>query len=288
MPWWGWTLIGWTGLAVVLAPLVGLGLRTAERLDRPRRGLVVPSPEPAPSPAGRRRRRRIPVPPIAVALLLTGVTLQAVGFVIRATGNERGAARLWAMDLPLSVPRMFVAGIFAVAAVSAFLGAARATARRPWWIAVGLVAAVVSEVKAGGTVHVRALETLGVADDPVVATLGSAVVVGAVLSLLWWLSRTERRDRRRVLTAFGIYAVAAVGLSGCSSLLARAGADEFWRATATFVEESVEAGGAVAVLTAVLVGVAPRLVLPADWALRRRADAETVDAPAALPSRHRS
>jgi hypothetical protein len=38
----------------------------------------------------------------------------------------------------------------------------------------------------------------------------------------------------------------------------------------------------------VLVGVAPRLVLPADWALRRRADAETVDAPAALPSRHRS
>ncbi len=285
MPWWGWTLIGWTGLAVVLAPLIGLGLRAAERLDRPRRGLVVPAP--APVPAGRSRRRRIPVPPIAVALLLTGVTLQAVGFVIRATGNEHGAARLWAMDLPLSVPRMFVAAVFAVAAVSAVLGAARATGRRPGWIAVGIVAAAVSEVKAGGTVHVRALETLGVADDPVVATLGSAVV-GVVLSLLWWLSRTERRDRRRVLTAFGIYAVAAVGLSGASSLVARAGAAEFWRASATFVEESVEAGGAVAVLTAVIVGVAPRLVLPADWALRRRADAETVDAPAALPSRHRS
>jgi hypothetical protein len=287
MPWWGWTLIGWTGLAVVLAPLVGFALHAAERYDRSRRGVVVAERAPAPAPAGRRRRRRIPVPPLAVALLLTGVTLQAVGFVIRATGNERGAARLWAMDLPLSVPRMFVAGIFAVAAVSAFLGAARATGRRPWWVAVGLVAAVVSEVKAGGTVHVRALEMAGVADDPVLATLGSTAVVGVVLSLLWWLSRTERRDRRRVLTAFGIYAGASVGLSGFSSLVARAGADEFVRAAATFVEESVEAGGAVAVLTAVLVGVAPRLVLPADWALRRRADDETVDAPAALPTRQR-
>jgi hypothetical protein len=137
-------------------------------------------------------------------------------------------------------------------------------------------------------VHVRALERLGVADDPVIATVGSAAVVGVVLTLLWWLSRTERRDRRRVLTAFGVYAVASVGLSGVSSLVGQTGADEFWRATATFVEESGEAGGAVAVLTAVLVGVAPRLVLPADWALRRRADAETVDAPAALPSRHLS
>jgi hypothetical protein len=287
MPWWGWTLIGWTGLAVVLAPLVGLALRAAERFDRSRRGVVVAAPAPAPAPAGRRRRRRIPVPPLAVALLLTGVTLQAVGFVIRATGNERGAARLWAMDLPLSVPRMFVAGIFAVAAVSAFLGAARATGRRPWWVAVGLVAAVVSQVKAGGTVHVRALEMAGVADDPLVAALGSAAVVGVVLSLLWWLSRTERRDRRRVLTAFGIYAAASVGLSGVSSLVGQAGAGAFVRAAATFAEESAEAGGAVAVLTAVLVGVAPRVVLPADWALRRRADAETVDAPAALPSRQR-
>jgi len=288
MPLWGWTLIGWTGLAVVLAPLVGLALQKAERFDRARRGIAPAALTPAPAPARRVRRRRIPVPPIAVGLLLTGVVLQAVGFVIRATGNERGAARLWAMDLPLSVPRMFVAGVFAVAAVCAFLGAARATGRRPWWIAVGLVAAVVSQVKAGGTVHVRALEAVGLADRPVVAVLASAALAGAVLALLWWLSRTERRDRRRVLTAFGIYAAASVGLSGISSLVGQAGAGEFWRAAATFVEESVEAGGAVAVLTAVLVGVAPRVVLPADWALRRRADAETVDAPAALPSRHRS
>jgi hypothetical protein len=39
------------------------------------------------------------------------------------------------------------------------------------------------------------------------------------------------------------------------------------------------------VLTAVLVGVAPRLVLPADWLLRREADAQTIDAPGALPHR---
>jgi hypothetical protein len=37
----------------------------------------------------------------------------------------------------------------------------------------------------------------------------------------------------------------------------------------------------VLVLVAVLVGVAPRVVLPVDWALRRRADAETIDVPEA-------
>ena len=39
----------------------------------------------------------------------------------------------------------------------------------------------------------------------------------------------------------------------------------------------------LAVLMAVLVGVAPRLVLPADWPLRRTEDASTVDAPGQLP-----
>ena len=38
-------------------------------------------------------------------------------------------------------------------------------------------------------------------------------------------------------------------------------------------------------LMAVLVGVAPRLVLPAAWALRRSADAQTLDVPDLLPGR---
>jgi hypothetical protein len=277
MAWWGWALIGWTGLALVLAPLLGLALREADRRERRSLGL-------GSAAAGRPvRSRRIPVPPLALALLLTGVVLEAVGFVVRASGHEHGAARLWSMDLPLSVPRMYVAALFLVAALAALAGAVRGTGRRPWWAAVALVAAVIAEVKAGGSVHSEALAALGLGDRPLVAAAVSAAVVGIVLAALWWLSRDERRDRRRMLIALGLYAVASVGLSGVSSLVAQAGGSLYWRSAATFVEETGEAFGAVAVLVAVLVGVAPRLVLPADWLLRRQADAETIDAPAALP-----
>ena len=56
-------------------------------------------------------------------------------------------------------------------------------------------------------------------------------------------------------------------------------------ATPTFLEESGEALGAVVFLVAVLVGVAPRLVLPADWVLRRTADAHTLELAEVLPLR---
>ena len=278
MPWWGWALLGWTGLAVVLAPLLGLALREADRRERRSLGLST-------APAERAvRRRRIPVPPVAVALLLTGVLLEAIGFVVRTSGHER-TARLWSMDAPLAVPRMFVAALFALAALAAFAGAVRGIGRRPWWVAVGVVALLIAEVKAGGTVHVRTIAAVGLASRPLLATTLSAAVVGIVLVALWWLSRTERRDRRRMLIALGLYALAAVGLSGVTSLIGEGGASPYWMAASTFVEETGEAFGAVAVLTAVLVGVAPRLVLPAAWLLRRQADAETLDAPQALPHR---
>jgi hypothetical protein len=100
------------------------------------------------------------------------------------------------------------------------------------------------------------------------ALLASALLAGAVLGWLGWLSRHERRDRRRVLSGLGLYAVAAVGLSSVSAVVGPP-----WGAGATFVEESGEVLGAVAFLVAVLVGAAPRLVLPADRPLRRAADA---------------
>jgi multisubunit Na+/H+ antiporter MnhC subunit len=278
MPWWGWALLGWTGLAVVLAPLLGLALREADRRERRTLGLMA-------TPAERAvRRRRIPVPPLAVALLLTGVVLEAVGFVVRTSGHER-TARLWSMDAALSIPRMYVAALFALAALAAFAGAVRGSGRGPWWVAVGVVALLIAEVKAGGTVHVRTISALGLDGRPLLTAVLSAAVAGVVLVGLWWLSRTERRDRRRMLIAFGLYVTAAVGLSGVTSLMANGGASAYWTAAATFVEETGEAFGAVAVLTAVLVGVAPRLVLPADWLLRRRADAETIEAPQPLPHR---
>jgi hypothetical protein len=146
-----------------------------------------------------------------------------------------------------------------------------------------VIAALIGEIKAGGTVHSGAIAALGLGGRPLLALVLSAAAVAVVLVVLWWLSRTERRDRRRMLIALGLYATAAVGLSGVTSLIASAGASPYWTAVATFVEETGEAFGAVAVLTAVLVGVAPRLVLPADWLLRREADAQTIDAPGALP-----
>jgi len=110
------------------------------------------------------------------------------------------------------------------------------------------------------------------------AALGVSVLLAAgVIAGLWYLSRSERRDRRRVLSALSLYGVAVVGLSALSSAVAGAyGPGSPWAAAATFVEESGEALAGVAFLVAVLVGVAPQLVLPAGWPLRRRADAESL------------
>lgn len=291
MQWWVWVLIGWTALAVVLAVPVGLMIRVADQ----RSGSVpaeVPVGSPAAVPAGlatapapRPTRRRIPVPPVAAALAGVGVVLEAVGFVVRTTGNERGTAALLSMDQPLSLPRMYVTALFVAAAMAAFLGATRAPGRRAWWVGVGLVAVAVAQVKGGGTVHVEALDWFGVSGRPLVAAVGSAVVVGVVLTVLWAISRNERRGRRRVLIAFSLYGAAAVGLSAVSSIASQSlGASTALAAGATFVEESGEVLGGVAVLVAVLVSVAPRLVLPAAWALRRAQDAETIDAPGTLPA----
>jgi hypothetical protein len=280
MAWWGWVLVGWTAVGLLCALPVGRAIRDADR----REVLGAPdAPPPLTLPVVRgplpARRRRIPVPPIALILATTGVCLEAVGFAVRTSGSERGTAALLSMDQPLSVPRLYITALFVATAGAALLGGARIEKRRSWWVAVGLVAVLVAEVKGGGTVHVRVLAAVGVADHPVVAAIGSALVAAVVLAGLFWISRADRRDRRRVLSAWALYAVAAVGLSAVSSLVGQSFGSSPWTALATFVEESGEVLGAVAVLVSVLVGVAPRLVLPADWALRRTADAQTLDAP---------
>jgi hypothetical protein len=89
-----------------------------------------------------------------------------------------------------------------------------------------------------------------------------------------------------VLAVLALYAAASVGLSAVSSAVAGAvGSASNWAAAATFLEESGEALAGVSFLVAVLVGVAPRLVLPAAWALRRAADEHTLDLPEQLPAR---
>ena len=270
MAWWAWVLVGWAAVAALIAVPVGRTLRVADLRER---GFL---PE---------RRQRVPAPPFAIALGVAGVLMEAFGFALRADGHDRaGVGRLFSMDAPLSVPRMFVTALFALAALVAFVGAGRTAGRRTWWVAVGLVAAVAAEVKGGGTVHVRAVAAVGLAPHPVLAALVSGVVVLAVVVALFLLSNGERRDRRRVLTAFALYGAAAGGLSSVSSGVGQATGSTLWTAIATLVEESGEVLGAVTVLVAVLAGVAPRLVVPASWALRRAADAETVDAPVPLPA----
>ncbi|MGY1604665.1 hypothetical protein [Geodermatophilus sp. SYSU D00815] len=281
---WVWWVLGglvaWLVVGALVGVVIGRGIRLAEwreievltTADVP--GLAA-SGEVA--PAVRVRRRRIPLPPIGIALAAIAVALETIGFVLRLTGST---SRLLSMDAPYSVPRLFVALLFAAAALIALTGAGAVPGRRTWWTGVGLVAGLVAAVKAGSTVHADALSALQDAVGTTTATALSVLLACVVVGALWFLSRTERRDRRRVLGSLAGYAVAAVGLSAVSGA-----ASAEWYAAATYVEESGEALAGVAFLIAVLAGVAPRLVLPADWPLRRTVDAQTLDVPDAVPGR---
>ena len=202
-------------------------------------------------------------------LAAVGVALELVGWLTRVTGAPASLARPLAMDAPFSLARSYVTLLFLTAAAVAAVGAARLPGRRTWWTAVAVIAAGIATVKAAGTAHARFVVALGGGSR---ALLVSIALATAVVGGLWWLSRHERRDRRRVLGCLGLYAGAAVGLSAVSGAAGPA-----WSATATLVEESGEALAGVALLVAVLLGVAPRLVLPPSWPLRRAEDVALPD-----------
>ncbi|WP_309229396.1 MULTISPECIES: hypothetical protein [unclassified Blastococcus] len=273
----------WTALAVVGGVVLGRGMRMADERELKPSSWLVPADRPEVAPASQpsgagARRRAVPLPPVGIALAAVAVTLETVGFVVRLRGDSGPVARALSMDAAYSAPRTFVAVLFAVAAIAAVAGASRLPGRRAWWLGVGLVSGLIAAVKFGSTVHVNAMEALtdafGSAGALVVSVAAATVVIGA----LWFLSRTERRDRRRVLGVLALYAGASVGLSAVSGVAASSfGANV--AAAATYLEESGEALAGVAFLVAVLIGVAPRLVLPAEWAVRRAADAQTLDAP---------
>jgi hypothetical protein len=264
-------LIAWLAVALLVGVVIGKGIRLADRREAAV-STIADAPGLAMAEVGARQpRRRIPLPPIGVALAALAIALETCGFILRLTGSS---SRMLSMDAPYSVPRLFVALLFAAAALVALAGAGAMPDRRTWWTAVGLVAGVIASVKTGSTVHADALHWLNTAVGSIAATALSVLAAVAVIGALWFLSRHEHRDRRRVLGSLAGYAVAAVGLSALSSV-----APPDWSATATYIEESGEALAGVALLVAVLVGVAPRLVLPADWPLRREVDAKTLDLP---------
>lgn len=287
--WWVWVLGGlaaWMVVAVLFGVVIGRGIRQADlaaegKLDPS--VLLSPGALERPAAAVRTRRRAVPLPPVGIALFAVAVALETAGYIGRLNGASGSTGRLLSMDAPFSLPRLYVAALFAAAALAAIAGAGNSLGRRTWWIGVGLVAGGVAAVKAGSTVHADALGALESAVGTQAALALSALVAVAVVGGLWFLARTERRDRRRVLGSLALYASAAVGLSAVSSLVGAYG--RTWAAAATFLEESGEALAGVGFLVAVLVGVAPRLVLPASWALRREADAHSLAVPETLPVR---
>jgi len=287
---WTWVLGGlaaWFVVALGAALLLGGMIRLADRREGIREDLrsteVVAPVGPAVAPS---RRRRVPLPPLGVGLVAAATALMVTGYVVRLSGASGPSAQLMSMDAPFSLPRMFVAGTFAAAAFAAVAGAGRIPGRRVWWTAVGLVAAGIAVVKAGSSVHTAFLHTLDDALTPAGGLLLSALLAASVVGALWFLSRNDRRDRMRVLSVLALYGVASVGLSAVSSAAAATyGRASTWAAAATLVEETGEALAGVMFLIAVLVGVAPRLVLPADWALRREADAHSLELPEQLPAR---
>ena len=286
--WWVWVLGAvavWALVALVVGMVIGRGIHLADQRVPGATSVLTTADLPGAAAAPQRavvrtRRRAVPLPPVGIALAALAVALETVGFVVRLRGEAGPVARALSMDAPYSVPRTFVAVLFAVAAIAAVAGASRLPGRRTWWLGVGLVAGLVATVKAGSTVHVNAMNVLTEAFGDAGALAVSVIAASSVIGALWFLSRTERRDRRRVLGVLALYAGASVGLSAVSSVAASSfGAN--LAAAATYIEESGEALAGVAFLMAVLIGVAPRLVLPAEWALRRTADAQTLEAPVA-------
>ena len=276
---WIWVVGGlvlWVLLAFAVAVVIGRSIRVAD----------VRSADPLTAAGAldelrlRTPRRRVPLPPVGVGLAATAVLLETAGYVTRLTGATGPVAATLSMDAPYSAPRTFVAALFAVAAVAAVAGAVRVPGRRTWGLAVGLVSAAIAVVKVGGTVHVDAMAGLSAALGEAGAVAVSVALAAAVLGVLALVSRDERRDRRRVLACLAGYAAASVGLSAVSAVAAGE-----WAVTATYFEESGEALAGVAVLVAVLVGVAPRLVLPASWVLRRDEDLQTLDVRAPVARR---
>jgi hypothetical protein len=288
---WQWIVGGlfvWLLVAFLVAVVVGRSIRLADRQSAVPAALNLPgtAASPSPVPTVRARRRTIPLPPLGIALVVVALTLEVSGYLTRLSGASGRTAQLWSMDDALSLPRMFVAALFGAAAVVAIVAAGRMPERRAWWMAVGLVAGGIAVVKAGGSLHSTAFHSLRDAISPAGAVTVSVLAAGVVLVALWTLSRTERRDRLRVLSALALYAGASVGLSAVSSAVAGSyGGSSSWAASATFLEETGEALAGVVYLLAVLAGVAPRLVLPAAWPLRRTADAHTLEVAEPLAGR---
>lgn len=280
----------WFAVAAGLGVLIGRGIRLADRRStRPFTGtipdLTAPPTPPSPMPAvpgGRHTRRAIPLPPIGLALAGCAVVLETCGYLVALLHGTGPLAELFSARTPLSLPHLFVAVLFTAAAVVALLGARVIPGRRGWWTAVGVIAGAIAASEMGGPGKGLGPYGPGRLAGTAPGHLLGALAGATVLVVLWSLSRHERRDRRRVLAAVAPYAAAAVAVPVVSSAAGVSGSTV--SATTTYLREAGAALSGVALLVAVLAGVAPRWVLPRGWSLRRAADVHTLDLAAQVPS----
>ena len=258
--WWHWVvgvLVVWLVVAIALALLIGRGIRLADRRS-PGTGVALTADLPASSPTAAPSADARSRCPRSASPGRDAVALETCGFVLRRNGSPVRPPTCCRWTPPSLCRACSWPLLFAAAAFAAVVAAGRMPGRRTWWLAVAVVAGGIASVKAGGTVHADAIGALNDALGARAAVLLSVLAAAVVVAGLWSFTRTERRDRRRVLGTLGFYAVASVGLSAVSAAVPGS-----WAVTATFVEESGEALAGVAFLMAVLVGVAPR------WCCRR-------------------
>ena len=238
---WLWVLVGiavWLVLGVLVAVTMGRGIRIAND-ESPHVGLPVGlntadlpvalrAPVAVPAPG---RRRPLPLPPVGVGLIVVALALETAGFVARLTGARGALATASPWTPPFSVPRLYVAALFAVAAHRG-RRRRRRQGTRSWWVGVAWwpppsprSRQAAPPLLRDGTGHADARGT--------VALLISVTLAAGVLVGLWVLSRAT------AATAAACSARSASTPSPCrTSALSGAVAAVYgggpWAATATF------------------------------------------------------
>ena len=189
-----------------------------------------------------------------VYLLAAGlIGLHAVAVVARVRclqGTCGGpVGRAFDPDAVGGVPRLVTTALLVATAVLAVRAARSAAGRTAtWWGAVAGIGGLLALAK------LVSAHSVAKSDAAVLTLLGSALLAAVALGVLWRLGRRWAvPGTGPVVTALGLYAVAALGLDAATTVLSsvqdHAGA--LSEAGAVFVEELGEALTALAVLVTV-------------------------------------
>ncbi|WP_324275625.1 hypothetical protein [Blastococcus brunescens] len=225
------------------------------------------------------------MPPIGIALFAIAVGLETVGYVVRLTDATGPTANLLSMDAPGPCPASSSRPCSPPPPSRPWPGRAASRAGAPGgWPSGSWPAPSPRSRRAAPSTPSRSPRSRRSSEPPALwpsafswpasssAGCGSSAAPSAVTGAGFSASCRSTPSPRSACPRSRPSRPAPTGASKVA-------------AAATFVEESGEALAAVSFLIAVLVGVAPRVVLPAAWALRRSADAHTLELPEVQPAR---